>query len=242
MGECILAFGRYGYTSSEAIAEYLPVLNSNYPEDVTFKYNETGYNLSVLIDQYPSGCKYQWYKDNQPITGATSPIYNFIPDDIYATYNIFCVVSNSLGSVTSRTAIFTCYPSKLYIIQNALLNTSIVSKFSRSTSHGEMYSSPFQICTTSTSYAIYKSSNTIPVSMYNNMTIAYSINNSALMGGQIAYIGSSKTVLFNATSTVNKEVTIDKEINVSSNDYLYLSVASDGVNYTNVFYKEILLY
>lgn len=125
MGECIIASGRYAYVSlssedSGIIAENLPVLNSKYPSDVSFKYNETGYSLNVLIDQYPSGCKYQWYINNQPIIGATSAIYTFIPEDVYATYEIFCVVSNSLGSITSRTASFTCYPTKFYIIQNSI--------------------------------------------------------------------------------------------------------------------------
>ena len=119
MGECIIArSGVGGGSNNIVVTTNLPVLNENYPMDVQFKYSTSGCILNVLIDMYPTDCTYQWYMNNQIIPGETSYSYTFIPtEDVYATYNIYCVVSNSLGSVTSRTSTVIVYPTILYIFK-----------------------------------------------------------------------------------------------------------------------------
>ena len=221
-------------------ATNLPILNENYPTDTEFKSSASGHSFSVLIDKYPSGCAYQWYLNDQPIADATSSVYNFVPEDMYATYNIFCVVSNSLGSVTSRTAIVTVYPSKLYIVKDETVCADTVGGFTMQGSGGELWHNPFQICTKSTSMIRYKSDNKLPLNVYNNLYVKYSISPNSGVSGIITNMIEMVDISISGYYD-NKTHEVNTEFSIASSDYMYLCVKSDGVDYTNIFFKDIYL-
>lgn len=93
---------------------YLPTLNSSYPANatVTIKKSTT---LKVVIDEAgnPEACTYQWYVGDKAVSGATAASYTYTPSAI-GTSNVYCVVTNAAGSVTSRTATITTNPVYLY--------------------------------------------------------------------------------------------------------------------------------
>jgi hypothetical protein len=50
---------------------------------------------------------YQWYKDNEPITSATSDTFTISSVQLSDSGNYKCVVSNNAGDITSKEAILT---------------------------------------------------------------------------------------------------------------------------------------
>ena len=85
----------------------VPVLNEEYPKDVSA--GEVGESVAfdVLISEVgnPNEYTYQWYYDGIAVNGATEAQYTTNAE--YGTHNVFCVVSNEAGYVTSRTATVT---------------------------------------------------------------------------------------------------------------------------------------
>jgi len=106
MGECLIS--RRG-----GEAYKLPVLNTEYPQDVTVKQSASGSaTFSVLIaeDGVPKEYTYQWYENGEAISGATNTIYTKtgITSSVTAgSYTIFCRVYNKAGYVDSRHATLT---------------------------------------------------------------------------------------------------------------------------------------
>lgn len=89
----------------------IPVMNAGYPEDlsVTIKTGETTYpQFQAVISQdgRPKTYTYQWYLDGTAISGATSATYTVTVNDTSTPGNhyVYCIVSNSAGSVQTRTA------------------------------------------------------------------------------------------------------------------------------------------
>ena len=86
---------------------YTPVLDENYPSDATV---ESGNSVTceAIIKEAgnPAEYTYQWYKDDIAIEGATSSTYTYETTKA-GTTSLHCVVSNSVGSVTTRKATIT---------------------------------------------------------------------------------------------------------------------------------------
>lgn len=104
MGECFISRrgGGESYT--------LPVLNENYPQNVTVTASPNGtVSFSVQISEHgkPAEYTYQWYIDGSAISGATSTIYTrgATASDV-GTHAVYCNVTNKAGTVTSRAATF----------------------------------------------------------------------------------------------------------------------------------------
>ena len=91
-------------------ATALPVLDSNYPEDVTVVEGvniNANFNIVIAEPGIPAIYTYQWYENGNPIEGATSSIYNKTTDFVVGNYSIYCEITNEAGTVISRIANFT---------------------------------------------------------------------------------------------------------------------------------------
>lgn len=102
MGECLIT-RRGGETHK------LPILNPNYPEDVstTVIGEDTGsatFHVDISEPGNPAVYTYQWYVNGVPITGATSASYTMSDLSTTETYTVYCEVTNKKGTVTSRMA------------------------------------------------------------------------------------------------------------------------------------------
>ena len=101
MGSCLLV--QNGSKQKAA-----PVLNPSYPRNsIVFKGDSV--NFSVVIDTpgYPENYTYTWYKDGSAISGNNSPVLSQTNLATIGTSSYYCVVSNEVGSATSRTATLT---------------------------------------------------------------------------------------------------------------------------------------
>lgn len=124
---------------------YTPVLNSSYPADVTttvIKGNTTSatFTVNISTNGVPSSYTYQWYKDGAAVSGATSASYTVTGLSSTVTHSIYCKVTNTAGSVNSRTATLkvtqyytptlnSSYPANASVF----VGTSVTSKVSIST-------------------------------------------------------------------------------------------------------------
>lgn len=93
---------------------YTPVLNDSYPADTTVVFN-TAVTSKVTIKTAgnPASYTYQWYKNGSKVSGETSSTYKFTPTAV-GTTTVYCKVTNSAGTVTSRTATITATGVYLY--------------------------------------------------------------------------------------------------------------------------------
>ena len=93
---------------------YTPTLDPNYPQNVTIAiHNSTTCKVAFAEEGNPAECTYQWYKDGTAISGATESSYSFTPTAL-GTINLYCTVTNSIGTVTSRTATVAVTPVYLF--------------------------------------------------------------------------------------------------------------------------------
>lgn len=87
------------------------------------------YFHSVLLSAIVQECSihnveyytYQWYKNGSAVSGATSSSYSFTPTAI-GTTTIYCKVTNSAGTVQSRTATISC--TKYYLVRDGAVKVS----------------------------------------------------------------------------------------------------------------------
>ena len=99
MGECLLVC-RGGEIKK------LPVLDYDYPKDMTV-WGDGGsatFQVAISADGRPKDYSYQWYRDGELATWATGPTCTFYNLSQAKSYSVYCVVTNTAGSVTSRTA------------------------------------------------------------------------------------------------------------------------------------------
>lgn len=102
MGECLIT--RRGGENYK-----LPILNANYPQDVstTVVKGNTG-SATFLVDisepGNPAVYTYQWYVNGVAVEGANGSGYT--KDDLTetGTYTVYCEVTNKKGTVSSRIA------------------------------------------------------------------------------------------------------------------------------------------
>lgn len=97
--------------------EYIkPTLNSGYPVDTTVMPGaSTTLQVKVSSAGYPTSLSYQWYKNGVAVSGATGATLTVTPT---GTEKYYCVVSNSAGSTTSRTATISRYSTP--VLNNTL--------------------------------------------------------------------------------------------------------------------------
>ena len=93
-----------------------PVLDESYPADVSVDVtNGATFTVNVSDEGYPASLTYQWYVDGSAVSGATGTSYT-IASAAKGTTSVYCIVSNGIHSVTSRTAKLTA--TKLWLFDN----------------------------------------------------------------------------------------------------------------------------
>ena len=100
---CVVTNATGSVTSRTAtIVRYsLPVLNSAYPANASITPGaSTTLSVQIATAGNPASYTYQWYKNGKAISGATSASIT-----TNETGQYYCVVTNTAGSVTSRTAV-----------------------------------------------------------------------------------------------------------------------------------------
>ena len=102
MGECI-NLRRSGNPKK------LPILNANYPQDVTttvIKGNTTSATFTAVISEAgnPASYTYQWYVNGSAVSGATGSSYTMSGLSETAAYSVYCEITNKAGTVQTRAA------------------------------------------------------------------------------------------------------------------------------------------
>lgn len=83
---------------------YTPVLNGSYPANATVTLgNSVTSKVKISTAGNPASYTYQWYKNGSAVSGATGSSYTFTVSAT-GTTTVYCKVTNSAGTVTSRTA------------------------------------------------------------------------------------------------------------------------------------------
>lgn len=93
----------------------LPVLNADYPQDVSVIESANGSaTFYAMIDTpgKPAEYTYQWFENGSAISGATSEAYTKTGLTSAGVYEIYCKVTNAAGTVTSRIATLTVQSSQ----------------------------------------------------------------------------------------------------------------------------------
>lgn len=100
MGECLLV--RRGGEIKK-----LPVLNANYPANVTnWQGEQATFKVEIATPGVPAEYTYQWYRDGAKWTGATKATVSWSSAAV-GSHSIYCVITNKAGEVTSRVATLT---------------------------------------------------------------------------------------------------------------------------------------
>jgi hypothetical protein len=89
----------------------VPILNVEYPKDVTMKATEGNATFTAVIakDGRPDKYTYQWYVEGAPIAGATNATYVRNVSGDKGQYTVWCEVANKAGTVRTREAKLTVY-------------------------------------------------------------------------------------------------------------------------------------
>ena len=82
----------------------VPVLNEEYPKDVSVEAagSEVTFTVQIAENGKPAEYEYQWYHDDVAVSGANSSSYT--RNSEFGSHTVYCVVTNKAGMVTSRTA------------------------------------------------------------------------------------------------------------------------------------------
>lgn len=96
-------------------------LNENYPADAVAYYTSRAgasatFHVEIADPGKPEKYTYQWYLDGEKVEGATDASYTASGFTADGTHDIYCVVTNKAGSVTSKTAKLKV--SKKYLYKN----------------------------------------------------------------------------------------------------------------------------
>lgn len=107
-----------------------PVLDANYPQDVTVVEGanvSASFSVSIATHGSPSTYSYQWYENGSAVSGATSSAYTKTGLSTEGRYTVYCTVTNTAGTVTSRTAtliVEDVIPTYSYTGEHSLINDS----------------------------------------------------------------------------------------------------------------------
>ena len=103
--------------------QYTPVLNTSYPANVTKGIGESAtFKVTIATAGVPASYTYQWYVNGNAVSGATSSSYTR-SNLVKGSYTVYCKVTNSAGTVQSRTATLTV--EKFYLYNKGDERTSV---------------------------------------------------------------------------------------------------------------------
>ena len=103
MGECLIV-------RRDGQAYRLPVLNENYPQDVTVVASASAsatFSVQIAEPGNPAEYTYKWYRSGSVIAGATGASVILSGLTAAQTATVYCEVTNKAGTVTSRVAALT---------------------------------------------------------------------------------------------------------------------------------------
>lgn len=86
-------------------ATALPVLDANYPEDVTIVEAASisaTFIVNISIPGIPAEYTYQWFMDGVAIEGANNSSWQFNGNKAEGVYNVYCEIKNEAGTIISR--------------------------------------------------------------------------------------------------------------------------------------------
>lgn len=102
MGQCYIV--RRG-----GAGKSVPILKAEYPADLEVWGDGGSATFKVEIEKAgrPNGYTYEWYKDGEKLQGEQAAQVTLTSLSTPGTHSIYCVVTNEVGSVMSRTATLT---------------------------------------------------------------------------------------------------------------------------------------
>ena len=92
----------------------VPVLNEEYPKDVSVEAagSEVSFTVQIAENGKPAEYAYQWYYDGNAVNGATAMNYTRAAE--IGSHKVHCVVTNEAGIVYSREATVTAEIQYVY--------------------------------------------------------------------------------------------------------------------------------
>lgn len=92
--------------SASTNSRKVPILNADYPHDVTMKATDGNATFTAVIakDGRPDKYTYQWYVDGAAVSGATAAEYVRNVSIDKGVHTVWCEVSNKAGTVRTREA------------------------------------------------------------------------------------------------------------------------------------------
>ena len=102
-GNCDLTMNQDKNVTASFTAFAAPIISSH-PSDVSVNEGASAAFTTIATSEETLGLGYQWYKDSQAISNATSSILNIDSATTADQGLYYCIVTNEAGSVTSSTA------------------------------------------------------------------------------------------------------------------------------------------
>ena len=217
----------------------VPILDDTYPADVTVDEVGTSVTFEVAIAEAgtPAEYTYQWYYDNNPVSGANSVTYTRNAD--IGSHRVYCIVTNKAGFVTSRVATVTASALYLYNVGDACTAnsggwslTSNTGQQAMKLSKGSSYMTVSSSWTSNyTSHATCGTGKKVNVTGFSKLNVTYDFSATVTTqsGAGDAYanlkfgLGTSDTSVSSASVSGSKGTSKTASVDISSlNTSLYV--------------------